>query len=427
MVSLKASVKPEENSPLFLGLFRFDEVRALKLRQSDALLLYWFFRFALTGKLKHSYSGSLIFFWINYSYAAESLLTSVRSVGASFDRLCGDFTGKIVANYPYPLLKTIIPTAKGKRNYFAFNRQVMRKLVDFEKLSLEDRVMAEKIMSGVKLIELGPEEALPKVSGVDAEALDIVLELLDIKQRGGTALFSNRRPKSGAVTKGLVQAARKVTAIYNGNFSQQYRIGAEFLERNSALIFDETWTAIDSARGRWEAVRLLLLRAVRNYRKWFWDEREPENKSWLTRNISDWLFDGFNSSSLFVACVVSEPYSIRETAADRVFATIPVKIQEIAEKMLYQEGWDSMKFWCKIRDIVEWYYSAKARVNDDVNLGYWLDGGVAEWFSRYVSWAKELNLYLGQIGTGNATWNAWVLRGAKLHSFQADSLKDVKA
>jgi hypothetical protein len=413
------------NDITFLGVFRTEGLRKYDLSQGDALALYWFFRSALSGWMKRAPQRDATYYWVNYKYAAECLFTTPRAVQDSFDRLCGYYRGKrINPQIIYPLGKLIIPTASGRRCYFGLNKEPFLEIVIQETFSGEEYVLMDKSMNSTKLIEADLPPTNGK-GGIRPEIQDIIEELLQIHQRGKESplVFANRLPKPGGnYTKTILQAARTIQSIYAGRFARDCRVGSEFLDRNGVYITDDTWRELDAMKGSWEAVRDGLFGAVKNYRQWFWPENEPEHKDWLPRDISTWLFDRFNQSSVFLACILGKPYPLRETKADRVYESLPPKIRSIGET-LYQEGWDPVVFWLKMKDIVGWYEDNCQLISSEPNLRYWFEGSLVIWFRKYVNWVSTLDgLYLKQVGIGNPTWTAWCTHSAKEHGFSLKKL-----
>jgi hypothetical protein len=109
-----------------------------------------------------------------------------------------------------------------------------------------------------------------------------------------------------------------------------------------------------------------------------------------------------------------------------VYDSIPEGVWGLAES-LYQTGWDSVLFWLKIKDMVNWFEENRTKLEKlDNNIGYWFDGGLTPWFKRYVLWLRELagqGIFMSQIGIDCPTWNAWCTWGAKKHGFRLDIFK----
>lgn len=418
----------EVQQVMVLGIFHPELLDRYGFVRDDAQTLQWFLFFASSGKMKRMPQRDGVYFWVNYDYAAKSLYTTTRSIQANFDHLCGYNKGELLRpGLVYPVSKIVIPTASGKRSFFGFNREPMSQIVDWNGFSKEGVVFMEKSMNSYKLLEL-EEKEIPS-GAIRREIRELLEDLLNIHQRGKDTplLFSNRMPKSsGKPTKTIMAAVNKIQAIYEGRFIREYRISAEFTERNNQLIDETTWKKIASMKGSWTLIREGLFEAVRNYRQWFWPEKEPESKDWLPKDLSTWLFDEYGQSSLFLATLNRGPFPVREKAADRVYDTIPGPIKDMAEE-LYQEGWDSLTYWRKIREIVVWYKSSRATLEGlDINTKYWLDGGVTAFFKRYSAWLRELagnGIFLNQIGLDCPTWNAWCTWGAKKHNFKVSVLK----
>jgi hypothetical protein len=279
-----------------------------------------------------------------------------------------------------------------------------------------------KITGSCKLLEadLSPESRV-----VNREIIDIIEGLLLIHQRGPRTpkLFTNRFPgRNDGYSKTIIGAAERLWSIYEGRFFREYRVDPQFIDRNAQYITPGTREKIKGARGSWEAVSRLVFEAARNYRQWWWAEHEPENKDWLQPNITWWLFDSYNCFSVFLVCVDRPPDLLREVMSDRVWATLPAGIPELAEQILNPK-WDSISFWTRVRDVVEWFDTYRRALEEaDSNACYWFDGGVVLWFERYVKWLLDLTgsggMYLKNVGVYCPTWNAWYTHAARLHNIR---------
>jgi rhodanese-related sulfurtransferase len=355
-----------------------------------------------------------VFYWVDYKYAASHLYAKVRQVQDSFERLCGFYRGKTLQKKSeYPLVKMTLPTRQGKRNYFGFNLNVVKKLfspVAFRKLG--DTIMQKLLTAPPEIV--GSRQLTPEIE-------DILSTLTKIHWKGKDTplLFGNKLPSKngGKYSKGLLAAGNLLKTLYSGTFHHDCRCNPEFMDKNQDLITDETWEKLKEVKGSWEKVEKLVLLAARNYRQWFFPENQPESKDWLTRDIKTWLYDSYNQTSLFLACIVAPPYPIRETYAERIFESLPTAVQDVGLE-IYDDHWDTVVYWSKLRDIYHWYKKAKKLGAKEPNLIYWLDGGFRGWFQRYYKWVTELTnggIYLANIGINCATWYAWCIYAKGKH------------
>ncbi len=286
------------------------------------------------------------------------------------------------------------------------------------------------VTSEVKLIDGGDTPA-PAAKGLSPEIAQLFEDLIKINCRGKNTprLFQNRLPSgpAGKPSKALITAAQKIRSIYDGRFLREYPSSQEFLKRNSHLVQLEAVKGIlAGVKGDMAGTLRLVFEAARNYRQWWWQENEPEKKDWLPRDLSMWLYNAYSQQSVFLACLAGPPNPLRETAADRLYESLPVEICDAARE-LYQKSWGADRFWGQIKGVVDWYYGPGAEVRaQDTNAAYWFGYGLEDWFGRYVRWLKDLGggdgrgLYLKQIGPGNATWAAWLSYGAGKHNIGVD-------
>lgn len=394
--------------PLVLGLFRPSVLRKYELEQSEVLLLYWLFSSIRAGWMNQI---DEYFFWCDHTYVAECIFTTTRKVQRGFSSLCAKGI----------LERKLVQTKSGRRAHYAIIRESFLEMLDVERLDEKEVEKLEKILKPAKLISVAPVAAKKEI---DPEIEKILVRLLAMRQHGKESplIFTNRLPKEGGkYTKTLKQAAKKIKTIYDGTFLDQYVVGTDFRKRNEHYLTKEVYQKINASKGSWKKVEELLIKAAKNYRFWFWEQYEPETKEWLPRDISNWLFDRYSMSSVFMCCVFGRPDLVRELMADRIYASLPVKVRESAEK-IYKEEWDSVAFWKKIKGVLSWYEENSQRlVKKDANYRYWFDGGASAWFVRYVQWLQEFDgLYFNQIGVGNATWAAWCASGAKKYGFKIE-------
>jgi hypothetical protein len=192
-----AEVKPA-TTPLFLGVFRSEVMEKYVFKQADALTLYWFFKLALSGKMKRAPQRNSVYFWVDYGFAATQLYTNVSAIRDSFDRLCGFYRGSAInPGLLYPLSKITMPTAKGKRNYFGLNQEPMGELIYLDVFSKEECATMERSMQSradpdrVGRAELLPLRDVPDTAaegGAVAEVLpDLPFAVTDHEHEPGEA------------------------------------------------------------------------------------------------------------------------------------------------------------------------------------------------------------------------------------------------
>lgn len=398
------------------------------LIHADLETLYSFFQFACTGKMKSVETDRGRAFFVDYAEFAESIDFTARQLQDSFSRLTGGTSGKLC-----PLFRVRLFQGRyGSRTFYGFNGATAPDI--FSPTVLQSASM-EKIMAVTKLLEGGPAPNQPAARIIKPIISDTFHALLSLQIRGGETeyIFSNRLPEKngGKYTKALLTAAEIMYQLHEGTFLGRSPLSEEFQERNRHYITDEARAAIEAAKGDMSRVSELLVRAARRYRKWFWAENEPENKDWLPRELSAWMYNRYNQTSIFLACCAKDPDPVREVVADRIFDALPEWITDAAGELL-RPGVDAVSFWAKIKTVLDWYEErAQLLIAIDSNTRYWLDGGARRWFDRYKVFLKSLTknyatLYLSHLGTGNRTWTAFCGNAAAEYSLTVDVNGDIE-
>ena len=397
------------------------------LIHADLETLHWFFQFACSGRMKNIDTERGRAFFIDYPLAADALDFTVRQLRDSFSRLSGG-----VREAPAPLYKYKRHTRSGAESYFGFNPETALDI--FSPAVLKSAKM-EEFMAVTKLLEGGPAPNQPAARIIKPIISDTFHALLSLQIRGGETeyIFTNRLPEKngGKYTKALLTAAEIMYQLHEGTFLGRSPLSEEFQERNRHYITDEARAAIEAAKGDMSRVSELLVRAARRYRKWFWAENEPENKDWLPRELSAWMYNRYGQTSIFLACCAKDPDPVREVVADRIFDALPEWITDAAGELL-RPGVDAVSFWAKIKTVLDWYEDrAQLLIAIDSNTRYWLDGGARRWFDRYKVFLKSLTknyatLYLSHLGTGNRTWTAFCGNAAAEYSLTVDVNGDIE-
>lgn len=378
-----------------------------KLNPSDALILQWFKSFSLSGKQKYIDRKENRYYWVKYSKVIEDLpclyISNPVVIGRIFQRLSA----------PEMPLEKLRANVNGIQEiYFRFRPEIL------QELECSDMKLLEEVVQK-------PKEKLKNNHRINP---NIMTTLEDIKcinlPNKDLPLFSFSIPEDpNHYTKSIKAFQDKLLSLYTGNFLREYPISEKFLKRNEFYITKETNEKIRACKGSWNNIYNLLLQSARHYRKWFCQDKEPANKSWLTRDISNWIYSPHNQYSLFYICIVKYPSPLREVNGEKLYNSIaPPELKRIAENLLWRPEFDAVGFWSRIKSVIRWYKDNVPRLaRKDTGVLYWIGNGIEEWFENYCRWILELTddkPWLSNLGTNCPTWRAWLTYAQKNHGIE---------
>lgn len=391
--------------------FNSEALLKYNISPSEIIFLIWLKTFASSINIKRWVDEKTkdTYFWIKYSKVLDDLppvFKNISQLQKAIKNLSSENIGE------KPLVKKLIKTRKGTDTYFAFDPIV--------RIAMEDKPMTSLIDN--KPISTRKEKKQEHKLNKNIEV--IVNDLLSIEKPDGTKLFRDTKPKdSYTYTQGIKTFAEKLYSIYEGRFNCRYFMEQSFIKKNNSIDFDKAKKAITSCKDDWGKIRELLLKAANNYISWFDNDCFPENKDWLRKNLTSWLYDPIMKGSLFLVCIDGPAYPLREVSAETIYNSINPRIRTMFVKY-YQESWDGFNFWIKVKSLEKYYNKhAQSLMNKDSNCAYWLDRGKVEWLYEYLQYINLLTdnkPYPKNFGTNCPTFVAWLNQIKKDHEISID-------
>lgn len=381
----------------------------LGLKQEDVSFLRWFLSFIASGQEKKLIDNDKIYYWVKYSKVLEDLpfvFKNIHSIRRMIKRI-----SYIKENDPdntshKPLImKLAYSQTKGAQTYFRFDPIILE--------GLEGSTKMESIVSG-RTIEFTSKVNKTRKRCLNKNVRAIINELARLETRKGERLFHNKMPQDDyTYTKSIGNFQSKLLSIYEGRFFCEYPIEPLFERKNSSHNLPLAKEMVRACRGSWSNIQRQIINSARNYSSWFDLSKEPENKDWLPKDFSSWLYSERNKGSLFLASITGKAFPLRELSAEKVFESVPDRVREVMGE-LKKDEWDGLAFWSRVKSIVRWYLRYyDDLIEEDSNCGYFLDGGLVDWLLVYKKWlmglvGSEKGIYLSHLGTGNNTWKAFL-------------------
>ena len=133
--------------------------------------------------------------------------------------------------------------------------------------------------------------------------MDVIIELKRVVIPGtNKPVFSYNMPKGICeYTKGIGAFQDKMNSLYDGTFATYYKIDPEFKEKDVFRIPDNYKARLRLMKGDWDLIKIGLIKAAQNYSESF---LLPEKVTkWLPRDVSKWVHNAWNNSSVMTACL----------------------------------------------------------------------------------------------------------------------------
>lgn len=364
----------------------FDQRHALQygLNDTQAAVLRWFANFYLSGNQeKKDYKGK-VYYWVLYSKVAEDLpLCHLHPayIGILFRK----FTSG-----PTPILEKYRTSVNGKpRIYYRFIDGVYSFLLGYQM---------------PKLIESTSEpSSKKKYRTLHPEVITILDELNDIETIGKDeetkTLFSFTK-KAYENGESKFEYMKKFNQycldLYDGKFTRhKYPWTDDFLAKNAWCINEEKNQArIRACKGNWDKVKRVIISAAIHYERWFHEESGHSTFARKNTNIGSWMYDSFNGTSLFYACiqnVVPIAKDIMQTKiADELVNELPDVIYIETKKLTHSlfsscNNVEDAQIWIAIKKVYELECLIRKTYKSDHRVATYL-GPPAVWTVEYLQW-----------------------------------------
>jgi len=401
---------------MYIASYDDKELVKLGLTLNDAYFLEWFINFKDSNKMlklseqlnddkKHDY------YWITYSKVINDLpllyLKNNTSINAMLNRLSGKNKNN---SYLYPLTRQTVNINLTNKTFIAIRPEVIAKM---KGVGFTDEL-------GIKNIP--KQEKKDSICSLSNNTEKILIELDKLRLPDNRKLFSFTIPADHRIhTKSMKHFQDCLYDLYEGRFNSRNKIADWFKKKNHYYLEDEICIKeIKDCKGNWSQIYMVLQCAANNYVSWFENDRESQNKEWLTRDIGSWMYYGLKQTSMFIVSIKCKATKTREVIAEKTFNNLPPHIQNQFSEF-YNNEWDGLTYWNKIYSVYKWYKdNAKNLILENINYSYWLDNGVNEFMQDYYYFINNTigTKYLKHFGTKCPTWSWFINEKKEEHGIE---------
>lgn len=184
--------------------------------------------------------------------------------------------------------------------------------------------------------------------------------------------------------------------LYDGKFTRhKYPWTDDFLAKNAWCINEEKNQArIRACKGNWDKVKRVIISAAIHYERWFYEESGHATFARKNTNIGSWMYDSFNGTSLFYACiqnVVPIAKDIMQTKiADELVNELPDVIYVETKKLTHSlfsscNNVEDAQIWIAIKKVYELECLIRKTYKSDHRVATYL-GPPAVWTIEYLQW-----------------------------------------
>jgi hypothetical protein len=422
----KELIVSKDNELAVFNLLSEVNLNIYELSHQEAFALSGFMIQALNGALpvKKEKIDGLTFYEFDYAfYKRIWRFKSISALKLTMRSLCG-YLPKNTSTILQPHLIQFVETGKDgiRRAYFALNPNAMANAIKWNHLSgLKQKRLADTIGPKMNIKDLPFQKKQIEMKHPFNNEVRVIYDRLKTID----SLFSTKPPiDEYHYTSRLNNLRMILEALYSGTFTTRYldRLDLKwFINKNEGLIPDNYKDIILAVKGNWSKISNLLYKSAKNYISWFEPNKLPENKNFLTKDISEWLYSPHGAQSLFIACLQSKQFPMKEASAERIYNSIDSIIVPLADR-INQESFDNKVFWGKIKSLDNWYdCNANDLIAQDNNCLYLFDGDKADWFNNYIEFLKEISgndIKIGHLGIGNDTFDYYCKAKEQYHNLQ---------
>jgi hypothetical protein len=262
--------------------------------------------------------------------------------------------------------------------------------------------------------------------------------ILPIVQKAFSAVdFSNKLPAESDETCNSKTYEAIQTFFYNLHeckIKSAYAWNDKWIKRNHidfAALREKTVGMNGNSRLPFEVIEEILEKSLKNYilmrKEGYW----PPDKTNLTLNFKDFLYNYKAQSSWFLFCLFNEPKQLQETIAENVIKDLPKNVQNLivdfGEGIHGQDTWPRLSYYTKIKDLYLWYTARLKKFkkyHDLKNQGGWYSAlgsfdDLISMIDKFMdTWQNKWNV--GNFGRGCKTWNLFTAWVQKEFGFELD-------
>jgi len=237
------------------------------------------------------------------------------------------------------------------------------------------------------------ENTKTSIKKLNSSIEKIIKEILPIGN------FTNKiYKKDKSIHKTIFSIEKFILSMKEGRLSQHYKFDPNWIDKYNIII----------PNGKFDNNEIILKnfkKAIKRYNKMKIEGYWPPDKSGLTTNFMNFLYNPRSHKSRFLYCLSNRPIKIREAEVDKLVDKLDPNIRQIAIKYK-QKDWDEVIYWEKIYKLYKWYDESEDGLSE-LNMPRW--EGVCGSFSMFLEKIKEFsetwsNWNIGNFGYNNSTW-----------------------
>jgi hypothetical protein len=390
---------------MYIASYDDKELVKLGLTLDDAYFLEWLINFKDSNRMlklpddlneekEHDY------YWITYTKVIKDLPLLYLKNNTSINAMLNRLSGKNKSNYnEYPLIRQKVNINLVNKSFVAIRPEVIAKM---KGVQYTDGLFDEGIIN-----KLQPKQETKKSLGqLLPNTEKILIELDKLRLPDNRKLFSFTFPTDHKIyTKSMKKFQDALYDLYEGRYLSRHKLADWFIEKNISYITNETIKEINRCKGNWNQIYMVLKCSAKNYLSWFENDRESENKNWLTRDIGSFMFNPINNSSMFYITILKKASKTREVIAESIYNKVPEIYKNYFEE-LYNSDWDGLAYWTRVYSVHTWYRdNADDLIAENINYKYCLEDEDTFIHSYYDFLNSHLGIkHLKHFGAKCPTW-----------------------
>ena len=222
-------------------------------------------------------------------------------------------------------------------------------------------------------------------------------------------------------SKLLIQSQKYLLSFMNNSYIDDYVWNIEW-KKKIDLFNNKTFFCTD--------IYLLFKKAIIRYNKMNMDGYWPYDKSNLTHNLSDFLYNPRTHKSWFLYCLCNIPKELKNENHIKIKESLPEDIQIMAETYIKNKNWNEIEYYKKVNILYDWF---NTNYKDLLKYNYVFYGGnIYSYMQRFVTFFKLIDEYstiynnwsLSNFGYGNKTWSAFIKWILEKYGFDLEPDKD---
>ena len=264
----------------------------------------------------------------------------------------------------------------------------------------------------------------PKTSYNKSLFLDKDIYSLFKKVLSNSIIFNKHKlpeTENDSCSKLLIQSQKYLLSFMNNSYVDSYVWNTEW-KKKIDIFNNKTFFCTD--------IYLLFKKAIIRYNKMHTDGYWPYDKSSLTHNLSDFLYNPRTHKSWFLYCLCNIPQELKNENHIKIKESLPEDIQIMAEIYIKNKNWNEIEYYKKVNILYDWF---NTNHKDLLKYNYVFYGGnIYSYMQQFISFFKLIDEYstiydnwsLSNFGYGNKTWSAFIKWILEKYGFDLKPDKD---